>query len=144
MTVVTCGRTHLSERSEAITRSMREAQGFALDIGCGRAFDLNNVLQHIQVYRCLECARWLCRPCIVAHFEETSDAYRPTEGQALDRSATDDDTRHRREATDTTTDQPSGTKDARGSRIDGTCQTVRSAGSQSPAIAPDSTTPQRP
>lgn len=76
MTVVTCGRTNLSDRAEAITRVLREQQGFCLDVGCGRTFDLDNELQHIRVYRCLECSRWLCQPCIVAHFEATTDAYR--------------------------------------------------------------------
>lgn len=82
MTVVTCGRTSLSERAEAMTRVLREQQGFCLDVGCGQTFDLDNELQHIRVYRCLECARWLCKPCIVAHFEETNDAYRPARERA--------------------------------------------------------------
>jgi hypothetical protein len=36
------------------------------------------------MYRCVECARWLCRPCILAHFSETSDdkmPFRRTGGQ---------------------------------------------------------------
>jgi hypothetical protein len=78
VTVITCGRTNLSERAEAITRALRAQQCFCLDVGCGRAFDLDNDIQHIQVYRCFECSRWLCSPCIVAHFEATSDAYVPT------------------------------------------------------------------
>ena len=72
MTTVTCGRTNLSERAEEITRVLREAQGFCLDVGCGRAFDLDNELQHMRVYRCLECARWLCKPCIDQHFLESA------------------------------------------------------------------------
>jgi hypothetical protein len=77
VTVVTCGRTNLSDRAEAVTRHMRDVQGFPLDVGCGRAFDLDNGLQHMGISRCFECWRWLCKPCIVAHFEETSDAYVP-------------------------------------------------------------------
>lgn len=78
MTVITCGRTHEDNRAEDITRALREQQGFCLDAGCGRLFDLDVPLQNIRVYRCLECARWLCKPCIVAHFEATNDAYRPS------------------------------------------------------------------
>lgn len=76
MTVVTCGRTNLSDRAEAITRVLREQQGFALDVGCGQTFDLDNPLSHMRISRCFECWRWLCVPCITAHFEETTDAYR--------------------------------------------------------------------
>jgi hypothetical protein len=71
MTVVACGRTTLSEGAERVTRWMRESEGFRTDGGCGRAFDLDNEIQHMRVYRCLECARWLCKPCMVAHFEES-------------------------------------------------------------------------
>lgn len=69
--VLTCGRTHLSDGAESITRAMREAEGFRTDGGCGRSFDLADPIQHMRVYRCLECARWLCKPCILAHFGES-------------------------------------------------------------------------
>lgn len=81
MTVLTCGRTQLTGRAEALTRAMREEEGFCLDVGCGRAFDLDDPIQHMGVYRCLECARFLCKPCILAHFEATNDAYPPTDSR---------------------------------------------------------------
>lgn len=82
MTVVVCGRTNQDDRIEAITRSLRAAQGFCLDVGCERSFDLDDSIQNLRVYRCLECARWLCKPCIVAHFDETNDAYTPSAAPA--------------------------------------------------------------
>lgn len=71
MTVVICGRTNLSERAEHITRVLREQQGFRGDGGCGRTHDLDNPIQHMRVYRCRECARWLCAPCMDQHFLES-------------------------------------------------------------------------
>lgn len=95
MTVITCGRTNLSERAEAITRVLREQQGFRTDGGCGRAIDLDSEIQHMQIVRCAECLRWLCRPCIIAHFAESrhdttasEEAYRPS---LLAPSTTDQD-----------------------------------------------------
>jgi hypothetical protein len=70
VTVVTCGRTHVNLRAEAIFQAMRESQGFRTDGGCGRSFDLDDMIQIMRVYRCLNCSRWMCRPCMVAHFEE--------------------------------------------------------------------------
>ena len=74
--VVTCGVTHTNERSEAIVRFMREQQGYAIDGGCGRPLDLTNALQQAITYRCVECGRWMCRPCILKHFAETGDDHR--------------------------------------------------------------------
>ena len=71
MTRLTCGRTNLSEAVENRTRALRESQGFRTDGGCGRAYDLDSEIQHLGIYRCLECARWLCQPCLRAHFEES-------------------------------------------------------------------------
>lgn len=76
VTIVTCGRTNRSERAEQMTRALREQQGFCLDFGCGRTWDLDNDIQHMGVARCLECLRWMCRACLQAHFETSGDAYR--------------------------------------------------------------------
>lgn len=78
MTLLLCGRTSLHDRIEEITRVLREDQGFRTDGGCGRAIDLDNPIQHMGIYRCLQCSRWLCKSCIVAHFEETTHAYGTT------------------------------------------------------------------
>ena len=69
--VLICGRTNLEDRAEAITRVLRETQGFQTDGGCGRSFDLADPIQHLLIYRCVECARWLCKRCIRAHFSES-------------------------------------------------------------------------
>lgn len=71
MTLITCGITHVERRSEEMTRAMREAGGFELDGGCGLIFDTDYPLQMARLFRCVECGRWLCKTCILAHFEET-------------------------------------------------------------------------
>ena len=84
VTVLICGRTNRSERAEAITRTLREQQGFRTDGGCGRSFDLDNDIQHMGIYRCVECARFLCRPCITAHFEESRhDTQQPRSARVI-------------------------------------------------------------
>jgi hypothetical protein len=74
VTVLACGRTNLDDRSEEITRVLREEQGFRTDGGCGRLYDLDNPIGHMRIYRCRECARWLCGPCIDRHFLESDHA----------------------------------------------------------------------
>ena len=76
MTVLTCGISHTDPRSEAIYRALREDAGQRTDGGCGRALDLTNHIQQAITYRCVECGRWLCRPCILRHFAETGDDQR--------------------------------------------------------------------
>lgn len=78
MTVITCGVTYLDHRAEAYVKGLRESQGFVTGGGCAREINLDNPLQAALIYRCLECARFLCKPCIIAHFEETNDAYQPS------------------------------------------------------------------
>jgi hypothetical protein len=68
---IVCGITHLDPRAEALTRTLRAAEGFKTDGGCGKPFDLTSALQLARVYRCVECARWLCKACILQHFAET-------------------------------------------------------------------------
>lgn len=84
MTVITCGVTSLNAQAEAIMRHMREAEGFRTDGGCQRAFNLDSALLASLIYRCVECGRWLCKPCILAHFAETQHD-RIVEELALDR-----------------------------------------------------------
>lgn len=62
----------MDARAEAMTRHLREEGGFRTDGGCAREYDLDNPLSHTRVYRCRECARWLCAPCIDQHFEESA------------------------------------------------------------------------
>ena len=71
MTVVTCGRSSMDDRVEASLQANRQHQGFQTNGGCGQDFDLDSLIHHMKVYRCVECARWLCKPCIAAHFEES-------------------------------------------------------------------------
>jgi hypothetical protein len=70
---IRCGVTHLLPAAEQITYAMRAAEGFRTDGGCGRAFDLSNPIALALLYRCVECGRWLCKPCILAHFAESGD-----------------------------------------------------------------------
>lgn len=73
MTVITCGVTHLIPLVERITQAIRDSHGFKQSGGCGVDFDMDNPTRLNQMYRCVECGRWLCKPCILRHFSETSD-----------------------------------------------------------------------
>lgn len=69
--ILTCGITHTHPRSEAIVKALREHEGWEVAGGCGRQLDLTNPIQQAVTFRCVECGRWLCKPCIVAHFTQT-------------------------------------------------------------------------
>lgn len=76
MNTITCGNTHMIEPAERIVRAIRASEGFEETGGCGRVFDASNVFQLNQLYRCVECGQWLCKPCILTHFAKTSDHVR--------------------------------------------------------------------
>jgi hypothetical protein len=93
MTLIACGRTNVDDRSEAITRAWREDGGFRTDGGCGFVVDTDNPIQLARLYRCVECGRFLCKPCIFTHFKESNHDDMAPRSRSGDRSAGLEDSR---------------------------------------------------
>ena len=65
--MLTCGLTYTDPRAETFAKVLREDGGFPMTGGCGRPLDLTNNLQQAATFRCIDCGRWLCEPCIRKH-----------------------------------------------------------------------------
>lgn len=66
-----CGASNPNAEVEAHFQALRKTQGFKTDSGCGREIDFENPVHIAMVYRCVECARWMHKVCILAHFAES-------------------------------------------------------------------------
>jgi hypothetical protein len=68
---IACGATSPNADTEARYRAMRSEAGFRGDGGCGAVIDFANPIALANVFRCVECGRWMHKRCILAHFEES-------------------------------------------------------------------------
>lgn len=72
---IACGATYPDAETEARVQALRGQQGLRTDGGCGKA------LPWTYAYRCVECARWFHRTCILRHFSESPAAASGTEAE---------------------------------------------------------------
>lgn len=62
-----CGSTYQNAEYETRVEDLRAEEGHPVGLGCQRR------LRIMYAYRCVDCGRWFCRPCILAHFAENGD-----------------------------------------------------------------------